>query len=204
MNPVSFIFTNNGKAKTLDPRLKMSRMTGKRKVRSVGLRLRLTRPANAQEGLQFRNAGGLHNPFNLNPTAHKRMDLAMIRIGSRRQFPHAEPLAGMKMFGGKGAIRATPTSVVCHGMRLHRPVIPLNRLPRKDCHGRGRIKRHPIQKDDLRILRLAQAPRQDKYQPAKTTQIRQSFRHAVLFPKYDTITIPSVHRVSSYKVTDFA
>ena len=91
----------------------------------------------------------------------------MIRIGSRRQAPHAEPLAGMKMFRGKGAVPAAPASVVRHGMRLHRPVIPLNRLPRKDCHGRGRIKRHPIQKNDLRIPRLAQSRRQDKHQPAK-------------------------------------
>ena len=93
----------------------------------------------------------------------------MIGIGSRRQSPHAEPLAGMKMFGGKGTVPATPTSVVCHGMRLHRPVIPLNRLPRKDRHGRGRIKRHPIQKDDLRIPRLTQARLQNngKQRPAE-------------------------------------
>ena len=161
---------------------------------------------NAQDGLQFRDAGVRCRPFHVKTAAHKRMDLAMIGIGSRRQSPHAEPLAGMKMFGGKGTIRATPTSVVRHGMRLHRPVIPLNRLSRKDCHSRGRIKRRPIQKNDLRIPRLAQADRKhdEKHRPAETTQIRQSFRHSVLFPKHDTRTIPTVHRISSYKVTGVA
>ena len=122
-----------------------------------------------RNGLQCGDAVVLYNPFNLNTTAHERMDLAVIGIGARRQAPHAEPLAGMKMFGGKGTVPATPASVVCHSMRLHRPVIPLHRLPRKDCHGRGRVKGLPVQKDDLRIPRLAQTRRKhdEQHDPAE-------------------------------------
>ena len=48
--------------------------------------------------LQFRDAVASHNPFNLNATAHKWMELAMIGIGSRRQAVHAETFTGMKVF----------------------------------------------------------------------------------------------------------
>ena len=56
------------------------------------------RRSRRKDRLQFRDAVASHNPFNLNATAHKWMDLAMIGIGSRRQAVHAETFTGMKMF----------------------------------------------------------------------------------------------------------
>ncbi len=123
-----------------------------------------------KDGLQFGNAVVLHNPFDLNATTHKRMELAMIGIGSRRQPVHAETLSGMKVFGSKGAFPTPPATVVSHGMRLHRLIVPPDYLPGQDRHGRGRIKRYSIQKDDLRTFCLTQGSRKenDKQHPAKT------------------------------------
>ena len=128
----------------------------------------------AEDRLQFRNAGVGCHPFHVKTTAHERMNLAMIGIRSRRQPAHAELFAGMKVFGGKGACPATPAPIVRHGMRLHGPVVPLDRLPREDGYGRGRIERRPIQKENLRTSCLTQVDRKDddKHDPAETKTLQ--------------------------------